>query len=165
PHDGRLAGAVGPEQGEHLALGDGEVDAVENDLASVRFAKASGRYRYARCSIGHAEHRPTLPLGQCQAPFATSKIGPVRRSKAAWSCQRGGSDEVPEEEQKQVGKDERAGLSRGGVKAAVCTAYGPPEVLQIRTVPDPRPRDKEVCIRLFATAVTASDCIVRSEEH
>jgi len=28
-------------------------------------------------------------------------------------------------------------------------------------VPDPRPRDKEVCIQLFATAVTASDCIVR----
>jgi NADPH:quinone reductase-like Zn-dependent oxidoreductase len=47
------------------------------------------------------------------------------------------------------------------VRAAVCTAYGPPEVLQIRTVPDPRPRDKEVCIKLFATAVTASDCIVR----
>jgi len=47
------------------------------------------------------------------------------------------------------------------MKAAVCTGYGPPEVLQIRTVPDPRPRDKEVCIRLVATAVTASDCIVR----
>jgi len=47
------------------------------------------------------------------------------------------------------------------MRAAVCTAYGPPEVLQIRTAPDPRPRDKDVCIRLFATAVTASDCIVR----
>jgi NADPH:quinone reductase-like Zn-dependent oxidoreductase len=47
------------------------------------------------------------------------------------------------------------------MKAAVCTAYGPPEVLQIRTVRDPRPGDKQVCIRLFATAVTASDCIVR----
>jgi len=47
------------------------------------------------------------------------------------------------------------------MRAAVCTAYGPPEVLQIRTAPDPRPRDKEVCIRLVATAVTASDCIVR----
>src|SRR6266480_7560401 len=47
------------------------------------------------------------------------------------------------------------------MRAAVCTAYGPPEVLQIRTVPDPRPRNKEVCIRLVATAVTASDCIVR----
>jgi len=47
------------------------------------------------------------------------------------------------------------------MKAAVCTAYGPPEVLQIRTVPDPRPGNKEVCIRLVATSVTASDCIVR----
>jgi NADPH:quinone reductase-like Zn-dependent oxidoreductase len=47
------------------------------------------------------------------------------------------------------------------MRAAVCTAYGPPEVLQMRTVPDPRPGDKEVCIRLFATAVTASDTIVR----
>jgi NADPH:quinone reductase-like Zn-dependent oxidoreductase len=47
------------------------------------------------------------------------------------------------------------------MRAAVCTAYGPPEVLQIRTVPDPRPGNKDVCIRLVATAVTASDCIVR----
>ena len=47
------------------------------------------------------------------------------------------------------------------MKAVVCTAYGPPEVLQVRTVPDPRPRHNEVCIRLFATSVTASDCIVR----
>jgi len=47
------------------------------------------------------------------------------------------------------------------MKAVVCTRYGPPEVLKIRTVPDPRPRDKEVCIRLVATSVTASDCIVR----
>jgi NADPH:quinone reductase-like Zn-dependent oxidoreductase len=47
------------------------------------------------------------------------------------------------------------------MRAAICTGYGPPEVLQIRTVPDPRPRSKEVCIRLVATAVTASDCIVR----
>src|SRR5438105_652690 len=47
------------------------------------------------------------------------------------------------------------------MRAVICTAYGPPEVLQIRTVPDPRPRDKEVCVRLLATAVTASDCIVR----
>src|SRR5437588_334529 len=57
-------------------------------------------------------------------------------------------------------RDRAAGCGEG-MRAAVCTAYGPPEVLQIRTVPDPRPRHKEVCIRLFATAVTASDCIVR----
>jgi NADPH:quinone reductase-like Zn-dependent oxidoreductase len=47
------------------------------------------------------------------------------------------------------------------MKAVVCTAYGPPEVLQVRSMPDPRPRKNEVCIRLVATSVTASDCIVR----
>ncbi len=47
------------------------------------------------------------------------------------------------------------------MKAVVCTGYGPPEVLQLRNVPDPRPRRNEVCIRLNATSVTASDCIVR----
>ncbi len=47
------------------------------------------------------------------------------------------------------------------MKAIVCTGYGPPEVLQVRNVPDPRPHKNEVCIRLNATAVTASDCIVR----
>jgi len=47
------------------------------------------------------------------------------------------------------------------VKAAICTGYGPPEVLKVREVAEPRPRDNEVCIRQFATAVTASDCIVR----
>ena len=47
------------------------------------------------------------------------------------------------------------------MKAVVCTGYGPPEVLQVRNVPDPRPRKNEVCIRLVATSVTASDCIVR----
>jgi NADPH:quinone reductase-like Zn-dependent oxidoreductase len=48
------------------------------------------------------------------------------------------------------------------MKAVVCTAYGPPEVLQVRSVPDPRPGRNQVCIRLAATAVTASDCIVRA---
>ncbi len=47
------------------------------------------------------------------------------------------------------------------MKAVICTGYGPPEVLQVRSLPDPRPRRNEVCIRLAATSVTASDCIVR----
>lgn len=47
------------------------------------------------------------------------------------------------------------------MKAVVCTRYGPPEVLQIREVEKPSPRGKEICIKIFATSVTASDCIVR----
>lgn len=48
------------------------------------------------------------------------------------------------------------------MKAIVCTKYGEPEVLQIQEVAKPIPRDNEVCIKIFATAVSASDCIVRS---
>ncbi len=47
------------------------------------------------------------------------------------------------------------------MKAIVCTKYGPPEVLQLREIEKPVPGKKEVCIKMFATAVTASDCIVR----
>ena len=48
------------------------------------------------------------------------------------------------------------------MRAVVCTRYGPPEVLQLRDVPKPTPRSSEVCIKIFATSVTASDCIVRA---
>jgi NADPH:quinone reductase-like Zn-dependent oxidoreductase len=47
------------------------------------------------------------------------------------------------------------------MKAVVCTKYGPPEVLQLQEVEKPAPRQHEVCIKIHATAVTASDCIVR----
>ena len=47
------------------------------------------------------------------------------------------------------------------MKAIVCTKYGPPEVLQFQEVDKPTPRNNEVGIKIFATAVTASDCIIR----
>src|SRR5713226_4272898 len=50
----------------------------------------------------------------------------------------------------------------GAMRAVVCTRYGPPEVLQLKDVPKPTPRSNEVCVKIFATAVTASDCIVRA---
>ena len=47
------------------------------------------------------------------------------------------------------------------MKAVVCTKYGPPEVLQLQDVEKPTPKKNEICIKIHATSVTSSDCIIR----
>jgi NADPH:quinone reductase-like Zn-dependent oxidoreductase len=48
------------------------------------------------------------------------------------------------------------------MKAIVCTKYGPPEVLQLKEVEKPIPKDNEVLIKIYAASATVSDCIIRS---
>ena len=48
------------------------------------------------------------------------------------------------------------------MKAIVCTKYGSPEVLKLVETEKPEPKDDEVLIRIYATAVTASDIYIRS---
>jgi NADPH:quinone reductase-like Zn-dependent oxidoreductase len=47
------------------------------------------------------------------------------------------------------------------LRAVVCTRYGPPEVLRLEDLETPTPQKNQLRIRIFATAVTSSDCYVR----
>ncbi|MGI1679440.1 MAG: NAD(P)-dependent alcohol dehydrogenase [Cellvibrionaceae bacterium] len=44
------------------------------------------------------------------------------------------------------------------MKALVYTKYGPPDVLQIKEVTTPRPKDNDVLIKVYATTVNRTDC-------
>jgi NADPH:quinone reductase-like Zn-dependent oxidoreductase len=48
------------------------------------------------------------------------------------------------------------------MKAIAWTKFGPPDVLQLKEVAKPAPKDKEVLIRIYATTVTAADSELRS---
>jgi NADPH:quinone reductase-like Zn-dependent oxidoreductase len=47
------------------------------------------------------------------------------------------------------------------MKAAICPTYGPPDVLQIKEVPNPVPKKNEVLVKNMASAVNSGDVRIR----
>src|SRR3546814_914591 len=48
------------------------------------------------------------------------------------------------------------------MKAVLCTAYGPPEVLRVVEIRTPSPKPHEVLVRIKASTVTFGDCEIRN---
>jgi NADPH:quinone reductase-like Zn-dependent oxidoreductase len=61
--------------------------------------------------------------------------------------------------------ENQATTEKATMRAGVYTAYGPPEIVQIKDVARPVPKENEILIKVHAATVNRTDCGFRSAEY